>query len=392
MLLRRTVLPAIVAAALMLGLSFAATAQPAYKPQHGSEILWDKWGVPHIFAKNTRDMFYLYGYAQAEAHGDLLMRSMAGSRGKSSEIYGPGDGDRNLKNDRWVLLNEVPQRAQLWLSKQTPEFRGYLEAFAAGINAYGKAHPDKLTAESKQVLPLSALDILQHEEHVVNFEFVAGRTLMEPRTTTAAAVEEPESPFAPTNMDMQEGSNGWAIAPSHTTGGNAMLLMNPHLAMGGEQTYFEVHLTAPGINLYGATWVGFPVLRFCFSDYVAITNTVNTNNGALLYKITEKDGGYLYDGKVMKYETAQYPFRIKQRGRHVHDRDRAGAKDGAGTGGAPRQRSAGRVVCRRSRQAVLPGAVLEDGPFAYAGGVPGAAQTAGSADVQHHLRGPRRSH
>ncbi len=302
-----------IAAALAFAAALPCFAETAYKPQHGSEILWDKWGVPHIFARSTRDMFFLYGYAQAEAHGDLLMHVMAGSRGKSSEIYGPGEGDRNLKTDRWVLLNEVPQRAQVWLGKQTPEFRGYLEAFAAGINAYGKAHPDKLSAEARQVLPLTALDILQHEEHFVNFEFVAGRSLMEPRATNTAALVQPESPFAADNMDMQDGSNGWAIAPSHSASGGAMLLMNPHLAMGGEQTYFEVQLSAPGINLYGATQVGLPVLRFCFSDYVAITNTVNTNNGALLYSLTEKDGGYLLDGAVKKYETAQYPFRVKQR-------------------------------------------------------------------------------
>ncbi len=299
---------------LLFSAALTACAQP-YKPQHGSEILWDKWGVPHVFAKSTRDMFYLYGYAQAEAHGDLLMHAMAGSRGKSSEIYGPGENDRNLKTDRWVLLNEVPGRAKMWLAAQTPEFRGYLDAFSAGINAYGKAHGDKLSAESRAVLPISALDVIQHEEHFVNFEFVANRNQMEPRGsgTAAAAVTLSDAPFTPDNMDMQDGSNGWAIAPAHTTTGNAMMLMNPHLAMGGEQTYFEVQLNAPGINLYGATWIGLPVLRFSFSDYVAITNTVNTNNGALQFRITEKDGGYLYDGKVLKYETAQYPFRVKQK-------------------------------------------------------------------------------
>ncbi|MGI4757082.1 MAG: penicillin acylase family protein, partial [Janthinobacterium lividum] len=311
--LRRTVLFSAAVLSLTLGTFLRSQAQPAYKPRHGSEILWDKWGVPHIFAKTTPDMFYLYGYAQAEAHGDLLMHVMAGSRGKSSEIYGAGEGDRNLKTDRWVLLNEVPQRAQVWLAQQTPEFRGYLDAFAAGINAYGKAHPEKLSAEARQVLPISALDIMQHEEHFVNFEFVAGRSLMEPRTTATASLAQPESPFTTENMDVQDGSNGWAIAPSHTTSGNAMLLMNPHLAMAGEQSYFEVQLSAPGINLYGATQIGLPVLRFCFSDYVAITNTVNTNNGALQYSLTERDGGYLLDGQVKQYETAQYPFRIKQK-------------------------------------------------------------------------------
>ena len=305
---------AFVALAMSTALSVIAQSKATlYKPMKGSEILWDKWGVPHIFGKSTQDMFFLYGYAQAEAHGDLLMHVIAGSRGKSSEIYGAGEGDRNLKTDRWVLLNEVPQRAQVWFGRQTPEFRGYLEAFAAGINAYGARHPDKLAAEARQVLPITGLDIIQHELHFVNYEFVAGRGLMErtSTTTTSAALEEPESPFAPSNMDMQDGSNGWAIAPSHSASGNAMLLMNPHLGMAGEQTYFEVQLSAPGVNLYGATWIGLPILRFSFSDYVAITNTVNTNNGALLYRITEQAGGYLFDGKVRQYETAQYPFRVK---------------------------------------------------------------------------------
>ena len=299
--------------ALILLTGTTALAQPAYKPQHGSEILWDKWGVPHIFAKSTLDLFFLYGYAQTEAHGDLLMHVMAGSRGKSSAIYGPGEGDRNLKTDRWVLLNEVPQRAQLWLGQQTPEFRAYLDAFAAGINAYSKAHPDKLSAEARQVLPITALDLMQHQQHFINIEFVAGRSLMEPRTAATASLSKPDSPFDSGNMDMQDGSNGWAIAPSHTISGNAMMLMNPHLAMAGEQSYFEVQLTAPGINLYGATQIGLPVLRFCFSDFVAITNTVNTNNGALQFRITEQDGGYLYDGRVLKYQTAQYPFYVKQK-------------------------------------------------------------------------------
>jgi acyl-homoserine-lactone acylase len=318
--LRRRIL-SIAALTLAMTSALSVVAQPkaaSYKPAKGSEILWDKWGVPHIFAKNTKDMFFLYGYAQTQAHAELLFHVMAGSRGRSSEIYGRGDGDRNLKTDRWVWLNEVPKRSELWLSQQTPEFRGYMEAFANGMNAYAKAHPEKLSAEAKQVLPITALDIIQHTHHFVNFEFVSNRNAMEPRgvaptTTTQAALDEPESPFAPTNLDMQDGSNGWAIAPSHTVAGNSMMLMNPHLSMGGETTYFEAQLVAPGINLTGASQVGLPVMRFCFSDYVAITNTVNTGTGALSFKIKEQDGGYLYDGKVLKYETAQYPFRVKQK-------------------------------------------------------------------------------
>jgi acyl-homoserine-lactone acylase len=290
-------------------------APPAYKPQIGSEILWDKFGVPHVFGKTTPDMFYLFGYAEAEAHGDLLLRVLGGSRGRGAEYFGPGLEDANLKTDRWIWTNEIPKRSVEWLRVQTPEFRGYLDAFAAGINAYGAAHPEALAAEVRQVLPITALDLMEHEQHFYNFEFTAGRQLAEPVHGLRAGADKStkdvaENGFANTPEDLADGSNGWAIGPSHTTSGKAMMLLNPHLAWGGEQTYFEIHLEAPGVNLYGATQIGVPSLRFVFTDNVAITNTVNTSNGHLLFRITEAEGGYKFDGKVLPYEKTSYPIKV----------------------------------------------------------------------------------
>lgn len=308
--------------ALTLALPFArAAAQgtakaPVYHPQKGSEILWDRYGVPHVLAKTVPDMFFCFGYAQAEAHGDLLLHTVGGSRGRGAEYFGPGYRDTNLLTDRWIWTNEIPIRSVKWLAEQTPLFRSYLDAFAAGINAYGAAHPDALAPEVKQVLPITALDIIEHAQHFYNFEFVAGRALAIPPRAGVADLGElspPMDPFAPTEEDAADGSNGWAIGPSHSSSGKAMMLLNPHLAWGGEQTYFEVHLTAPGINLYGATQIGIPALRFVFSDYIAITNTVNTNNGHLLYRIAEADGGYKFDGKVLPYTKANYPIKVLQK-------------------------------------------------------------------------------
>jgi acyl-homoserine-lactone acylase len=303
---------AVVAAACFV---LPAVAQKPYETMKGTEVLWDKWGVPHVFAKSLPDMFYCYGWVQAEAHGDLLLKAYANSRGRASEYYGPGVADKNITNDRWVWTNEIPKRATVWLAVQTPEYRSYLDAFTAGINGYAAKHPEALSAEAKQILPLQTLDLIEREQQFINFEFVSSSRLMTspPVGSNRAAVDEPIlSPFDPRSEDMQDGSNGWAIAPSKSADGKAMLLMNPHLAWAGEQSYFEVQLTAPGVNLYGATQVGLPAMRFVFTDQLAITNTVNTNNGALLYKIKEKDGGYLFDGKVLPYEKASYSFKIKQ--------------------------------------------------------------------------------
>ena len=130
----------------------ALSAQKPYKTQPGTEILWDKWGVPHVFAKSVPDMFYCFGWAQAEAHGDLLLHLMGGSRGRGAEYFGPGIADATLKTDRWIRINEVPERSAKWLAMQTPEFRGYLDAFAAGINGYAAKHPEALSDEVKKVL------------------------------------------------------------------------------------------------------------------------------------------------------------------------------------------------------------------------------------------------
>ena len=64
----------------------AATAAPA--PATGTEILWDRYGIPHIFAADHPSLFHAYGYAQMEGHAELLVRLYAQARGRAAEFYG----------------------------------------------------------------------------------------------------------------------------------------------------------------------------------------------------------------------------------------------------------------------------------------------------------------
>ena len=311
--------------------SFALHATtPAFHPQKGSEILWDKYGIPHLYAKSTPDLFFLYGYAQAEAHGNLLLRIYGESRGRASEYFNnadPTEAAANLKNDTWVLTNSIPQRSEEWLKAQTPEFRGYLEAFAAGINAYAAKHPEALSEEAKRVLPITAVDPVEHSQHFVHFTFVASQRLAEPTRAgrgapqTEGRLETQPDPSlvaaldeAPldTPADSDGGSNGWAIAPSHSTSGKSMLLSNPHLAWAGAQTYFECEFNAPGIHIYGATQVGLPVLRFAFNDFLGYTHTVNTINPKTLYRIKVSGDGYIFDGKVLPFKKSTAIIKVRQ--------------------------------------------------------------------------------
>jgi acyl-homoserine-lactone acylase len=277
----------LVALALLCGPLFA---DAGYRPTRGSEILWDRYGVAHVYARTVADMFYAFGWAQARSHGDILAKLYAEGRGRAAEYYGAEE----LENDRWMAINGVPARAQQWLQQQEPGFRRELEAFAAGISAYARAHPQALSEQARRVFPVTALDVLAHEQREFQFLYAAPADIAR-------------------HLPPDAGSNGWAIAPSRSASGHSMLLMNPHLPWTpGWSTYYEIQLTAPGIDLYGATQVGLPVLRFVFSDYLGFTHTVNTPNAVTFYRIVPSGSGYRYDDRVLPFKTRAQPLKVRQ--------------------------------------------------------------------------------
>jgi acyl-homoserine-lactone acylase len=293
-------MPCIATALLAVVILACSTAHgaAAFRPTHGSEILWDRFGVAHVYGKSVNDLFYGFGWAQAHSHGDILARLYAQARGRAAEYYGADE----LKNDRWMAVNDIPGRARLWLKQQSPAFRANLQAFAAGINAYAAAHPEALSAQARRVFPVSAIDVIAHQQRLFQFVYAA-----------PADVVERLPADAPPPSAEPSGSNGWAIAPSRSDSGRAMLLMNPHLYWTpGWPTYYEIQLTAPGVDLYGATQVGLPVLRFVFSDYLGFTHTVNGADAVTFYRIAPAPGGYRFDGKVLPFQTRSQVLKIRQ--------------------------------------------------------------------------------
>jgi hypothetical protein len=116
-----------IATLALLAAAFAlATPAPGAAPAKGTEILWDRFGIPHMFAPDHASLFYAYGYAQMEAHSELLIRLYAQARGRGAELY----GEEYLESDRWVRTNGLPERAKQWAAQQSPEFAPLLAAFA----------------------------------------------------------------------------------------------------------------------------------------------------------------------------------------------------------------------------------------------------------------------
>ena len=284
--------------AFLLGLIFtlAIGSQSLSSLPSSTEILWDTYGVPHIYGKNARDAFRTFGWAQMQSHGNLLLRLYGQARGRAAQYW----GEEYLESDRWVLTNGVPKRARSWYEAQNPTFRGYLDSFAAGVNTYAQKHPDLIDNEVEIVLPITGEDILAHVQRVINFTFI-----VDPKQITSLSDVSKQKSL--------KGSNGWAIAPSRSSSGKAMLLANPHLPWSDLFLWYEAQLTAPGIDAYGATLVGIPVLAIAFNSNLGWTHTVNTYDGWDAYELKLAEDGYLFDGKVRFFQTEILPLKVKQK-------------------------------------------------------------------------------
>ncbi len=288
---------------LILGLSGCSNSPTDQATEEHTEILWDQWGVPHIFAPDNRSLFYALGWAQAKSHGNLILRLYGQARGRGAEYW----GERYLARDRWVRMMGIPKRARDWHEAQDTQWKQYLDAFAQGINEYAQEHPDQISDEVKPVLPLNGRDVLAHSQRVILFSFVTSPGLLQ-------RVDQLWNPGQSTRFSRETGgSNGWAIGPSRSASGNALLLGNPHLPWSDLYLFYETHLVAPGINAYGTSLVGIPILGIAFNDYLGWTHTVNAHDGDDLYELTLAEGGYRWNGGVREFETSQEILKVKDR-------------------------------------------------------------------------------
>lgn len=257
--------------------------------QQTSEIIWDPYGVPHIYAGSTEEMYYAFGWTQMHNHGNLLMQLYAQARGRAAEYWGA----KYVASDKQVRLFNLPDSAQQQYARQPQKSKKHLDAFVKGINAYAAANPNAIAAAMKVVLPITVPDVMAHSTRIICLEFLGGSDLR-----IAARSVAP-------------GSNAYAIAPSKSASKNAMLVTNPHLPWSDFFLFFEAHLTAPGFNAYGVSLVGQPVLNIAFNETLGWTHTVNTIDASDRYELTLKDGGYVLDGAVRAFDKKTVNIKVK---------------------------------------------------------------------------------
>ncbi len=86
-----------------------------------------------------------------------------------------------------------------------------------------------------------------------------------------------------------EGSNNWAIAPSHTATGRPILANDPHRQLGVPSLRYVVELNAPGLDVIGAGEPALPGVSIGHNDDIAF--------GITIFDIDQEDL-YVYELKT----------------------------------------------------------------------------------------------
>ena len=312
------------------------------------EVKYDDHLIPHIFADNNHDLYFMQGYiagSQRLWQMEFLAYLCAG---RLSEIIGEKalDFDRlqRRKGLVWGAQNAVKA-----MKKDTATFR-FVQAYIAGINAYIASLDDKnLPIEYKLLdykpetwtplktallLKLMADDLAGWDCDFENTNALNlwGRVYFDLLFPDLNEGIDPVIPVGkrwdfvpvkyksendndksyqkilkntPPKPHPENGSNNWAVGSKKSATGKPILANDTHLGLNLPSIWFFSQLQSPDVNVFGASIPGFPDIIIGFNDSIAWGLTNAPRDVKDWYHIVFKDSQnsfYKFDNQWLKTE------------------------------------------------------------------------------------------
>jgi len=280
--------------------------------QARTEVYFDRFGVPHIYANNAHDAYFSLGFVVARDRLFQLemIRRMAG--GRLAEVV----GSSQLRSDKFFrtlgLNRHAETAAAAFLAKAPSETQTAAKAYVDGVNASIAAgnkplefylmgynpEPFQLRdiflvtgylafgfAEGFRIDPLMEgmyrkvgdpfMDQLElgYPDKSLRIPVGAGKPFgMESFASdvTALLMQMPVSPWM--------GSNSWVVAPSKTKNKKTILCNDTHMGYSQPAVWYEAHLEYPGFRHYGNYVAGFPFALVGHNDFCATGLTMFEND------------------------------------------------------------------------------------------------------------------
>ena len=298
-------------------------------------VLRDRWGVAHIYARNQHDLFFAQGFVAAQDRLFQMELWKRSGQGRLAEVLGPSALQRDI-NAR-LLSYHGDMKAEY--ESYSPDTQQILEAFTAGINAYIASRmvaggpglllefqlagfnpepwkpADCLNRMAAFSMTGNAFDELEHAQALSAAGADAASLLfdfdppvkLDPAPDTNLAGLSPALLHNLVGSDTRieflrhpaEGSNNWTVSGKLTRSGKPLLANDPHRVTAEPSLRYMVHLVAPGWDVIGAGEPGLPG--------VALGHNQNIAWGFTIFGLDQQDL-YLEElnpGNASQYKTAR---------------------------------------------------------------------------------------
>jgi len=285
----------------------------------------DARGVPHVVAGNDYDLAFGQGYATARDRLWQMELQTAATAGRVAEILGPKALGFDIKQRKLGFLAAAEAEIE-FLKKSDPEQFEVLVSYSNGVNAYIQSldtanYPIEYKLLGYAPEPWTPLKCaLFHKQmtwtlsgHFEDFKFtnalqkfsiselenlfpsflagsspILDASISQMSTADLYGFSNPSSPFllegllklsdiGPSTRSSTSGTNGsnnWVVDGVHTSHGYPVLANDPHLDLKLPSIWYEIQLTSPSVNIYGASLPGLPHVIIGFNENVSwgITN------------------------------------------------------------------------------------------------------------------------
>jgi penicillin amidase len=252
------------------------------------EVRRDRWGVPHIYAKTVRDLFFAQGFVAAQDRLWQIDMWRRIGEGRVSEVLGPAYVER----DRFARLLKYRGDMEAEWTSYAPDTRLIVTSFVAGLNAWVRIARTRPPVEYALLgflpepfaddVPLQRMAALAMTGNATSeIDRAVLLHLLGRERTERLFPLEPARAYDPApgldlsgadpawlgatydayrnlNYSRVDGSNNWVISGALTATGKPLLANDPHRSVSTPSLRYLTHLVGPGWDVIGAGEPGVP--------------------------------------------------------------------------------------------------------------------------------------
>ena len=298
-------------------------------------VYFDDRMVPHIFAQEENDAYFVQGYLHAKFRLWQMEFQTHAAAGRVSELI----GNKGIEYDRDKRRLGMVFAAENSLKEveKDPVTLAECNNYTAGVNAYIESltestlpleykllgyEPEKWSnLKTALFLKFMSLDLAGSED---DFEYTNAKSafssadfdkiypivmdsldpivpkgtifpapgveLKIPATADSLYFDSKDSNnIQEQKPDPDNGSNNWAVAGAKTKSGYPILCNDPHLGLNLPSLWYEMQLSTPTFNVYGVSFPGAPAIIIGFNDNCAFGFTNAERDVRDYYEIKFRD-------------------------------------------------------------------------------------------------------